>query len=304
MRKAIIDLGTNTCNLLIAEVNNSVFEILYQGREWVRLGDDSINSNLISSPAIERTIKAFKNHSRIIRDYHVHEVRILATSAVRTADNQDLFLHEIKEETGFMVDIITGEQEAELIHKGILLAFGQIEDPSLILDIGGGSNELIITRKGEITWMESLPTGISRVVNQFPLSDPVSPSEINFLGNYFIENHQESIFHCKRQGIKTLIGCAGAFDTIADLIDKVDPLSKKRIKQSISLKAFHKIFGILIRSSHSQRLQMKGMDRVRVDLIIPAVILIHQIITKTGIEQIYQTDYALREGVLYDMLNS
>ncbi len=304
MRKAVIDLETNTCNLLIAEVNNSLYNILYQGKEWVRLGDDSINSNVISNPAFDRCIKAFKNHSRIIRDYNVHEVRILATSAVRTAENQDLFLHEIKEETGFTIEIITGEQEAELIHKGVLLAFERIPEPSLILDIGGGSNELIISKNEEIAWMESLPTGVSRVVNQYPFSDPVSPAEINFLGKYFLENHQQSIYNSQKMGIKTLIGCSGAFDTIADLIDKVEPMTKKRVKQVIPEKSFQKIYQQLIHSTRAQRLLMKGMDKVRVDLIVPAVIFIYQIITRIGITQIYQTDYALREGVLYDILNS
>jgi exopolyphosphatase / guanosine-5'-triphosphate,3'-diphosphate pyrophosphatase len=304
MRKAVIDLGTNTCNLLIAEVNNSIYNILYQGKEWVRLGDDSINDNIISNKAFERTIKAFKNHSRIIRDYNVHEIRIMATSAVRTAENQDLFLHEIKEETGFTIEIITGEQEAELIHKGVLLAFERIKEPSLILDIGGGSNEFIISLNDEIAWIESLPTGVSRFVNQYPLSDPVSPAEINYIGKYFIENHQQSIYNSQKLGIKTLIGCAGAFDTIADLIDKVDPMTKKRAKQLISLKAFQRVYQNLIHSTRAQRLQMKGMDRVRADLIVPAVIFVNQIITRIGITQIYQTDYALREGVLYDILNS
>ncbi len=304
MRKAVIDLGTNTCNLLIAEVNNSLYNILYQGREWVRLGDSSINHNTISNEAFDRTIKAFKNHSRIIRDYNVHEIRILATSAVRTAENQELFLHEIKEETGFTIEIITGEQEAGLIHKGVLLAFERIPEPCLIFDIGGGSNELIISKNEEIVWMESLPTGVSRVVNQFPLSDPVSPADINSLGKYFVENHQLSIYNSQKMGIKTLIGCSGAFDTIADLIDKVDPMTKKRVHQVIPEKSFYSIYNRLIHSTRSQRLLMKGMDKVRVDLIVPAVIFINQIVTRLGINQIYQTDYALREGVLYDMLNS
>ena len=303
MRKAIIDLGTNTCNLLIAEVDNSFFDILYQGKEWIRLGDDSISYNTISNAAIERTIKAIKNHSRLIRDYRAQEVRIMATSAVRTAENQDLFLHEIKEETGYTVEIVTGEQEAELIHKGVLLAFDSIEEPSLILDIGGGSNEMIISRNSEIVWIESLPTGVSRVVNQFSISDPVSPSEINILAKYFVENHQESIYHSQRHGIKTLIGCAGAFDTVADLIDKTDPMTKKRVKQNIPVKAFQRVYEQLIRSTKAQRLGMKGMDKVRADLIVPAVILINQIVTRVGITQIYQTDYALREGMLYDLIN-
>lgn len=303
MRKAIIDLGTNTCNLLIAEVNSENYSILYQGKEWVRLGDTSINDNLISNAAIERAIRAIKNHSRTINDFNAHDIHVLATSAVRTAENQDLFLHEVREETGFSVEIITGEQEAELIHKGVLLAFGQFTEPVLILDIGGGSNELIISGNDEIVWMESLPTGVSRVVNQYPPSDPISPGEINFLGRYFVENHQQTFYKCHGHGVKRLIGCSGAFDTIADMIDKVDPATKKRVRQLITLKDFNKVYQHLIFSTRSQRLEMKGMDRVRVDLIVPAVIFINQIVTRLGIESVYQTDYSLREGVLYDIVN-
>jgi len=112
----------------------------------------------------------------------------------------------------------------------------------------------------------------------------------------------EVFSQCKSTGIKRLIGCSGAFDTIADMIDKVNPGTKKRLTQKIEWYDFLKVYEKLIGSTRAERKMLKGMDSVRIDLIVPAVILIKQILTDAGIEEIYQTGYALREGVLYEML--
>lgn len=302
MRVAVIDLGTNTCNLLIAETNSGDFKILHQSKQLVKLGDDKIRENEISISATSRVIKSFQIHKKLITDYHAEKVRVVATSAVRTAENKIEFLDQISENSGWIVKLISGEKEAELIFEGVLLAFNEFINPSLILDIGGGSNELIVAHHKQMLWKESQPTGMARIINQFKISDPILPGEINALKNHFAEAHKNAFEKCKTENVKTLVGCSGAFDTIADIIDLVNPGEKLRTTQEILISEFYTVYHNLIKSTREQRLLMKGMDMVRVDLIVPAVIFIEQLISEIGITQIIQTDFALREGVLFEMM--
>jgi len=303
MRVAVIDLGTNTCNLLIAEMDSYGYEILHQSKQLVKLGDDKIRENEISAPATSRVLESFQIHQKIISEYQAEKVRVVATSAVRTAENKIDFLNQISENSGWLVRLISGEKEAEMIFEGVLLAFNEFKNPALILDIGGGSNELILASEKKILWKESQPAGMARIINRFKIFDPVRTNEIKQLQNYFFEWHKNAFEKCKAENVKTLVGCSGAFDTIADVIDQVNPGEKMRKTQEISISDFYKVFKTLIKSTREQRLLMKGMDMVRVDLIVPAVILIEHLISKTGISQIIQTDFALREGVLFEMMN-
>jgi exopolyphosphatase / guanosine-5'-triphosphate,3'-diphosphate pyrophosphatase len=303
MKIAIVDLGTNTCNLLIAEADKSDFKILHQSKEHVRLGDDKIKTDEISGEATQRAIQSFLTHKKIIQSFQAEKVRSIATSAVRTAENKIKFLDEIGEKTGYVVKVVSGEKEAELIFKGVLLAVSEFAEPAVILDIGGGSNEIILASGKELLWKESRPTGMSRIIHRFEISDPVLPEEIVMLQNFFTEEHQSAIEKCKAEKIKTLIGCSGAFDTMADIIDNVNPGEKQRITQEISVDDFYRVYEQLVKSTRHERLAMKGMDLVRIDLIVPAVILIRQLIKETGIQKILQTDFALREGVLYEFMN-
>jgi len=304
MRVAVIDLGTNTCNLLIAETNSGDFKILHQSKQLVKLGDDKIRENEISISATSRVIQSFQIHKKLISDFNAEKVRVVATSAVRTAENKIEFLDQISENSGWIVKLISGEKEAELIFEGVLLAFNEFKNPALILDIGGGSNELIVSHHKQMLWKESQPTGMARIINQFKISGPIQPDEINTLKNHFGEAHKNAFEKCKTENVKNLVGCSGAFDTIADIIDSVNPGEKLRTTQEISISEFYIVYQNLLKSTREQRLLMKGMDMVRVDLIVPAVIFIEQLISETGITQITQTDFALREGVLFEMMNS
>ncbi len=302
MRIAVIDLGTNTCNLLIAEMFDADFKILHQSKQLVKLGDGKMRDNQISEEATARAISAFTAHKKVMATFAVDKTRVFATSAVRTADNKADFLAAIEKVCASTVEVISGEREAELIFKGVLLAFRNIEKPSVILDIGGGSNELILTYNNSILWKESRPTGMSRIINSFELSDPITTGQVRELLQHFVDEHKTAMQNCFDKKVETLIGCSGAFDTIADMVDEVNPGEKQRITQVISLEEFYAVYEKLLQSTREERLQMKGMDVVRVDLIVPAVILIETLISAIGIKQIVQTDFALREGVLYEIL--
>ena len=301
-RIAIIDLGTNTCNLLIAAYKDKSYQIIYQGKEVVKLGKNGIDKNLLTEEGLERAILAIRKHQEQISKFDVTEVVIIATSAIREATNKDWFQQQIKENTGLELQIISGEKEAELIFDGVKLAFNVIDDHSLILDIGGGSNEFILTQNNEPIWKQSFPLGMARVIEQIPPSDPITPEEIEQINDWFNSRLEPLWNRMRNIQIPLLIGCSGAFDTLTDLIDQTDPGTKTRIKQEIATDDFTRVYETLIKSTTAERTKMKGMESIRIEMIVPSVLFIKLVIDRLNIKKIYQTDYALREGILYDRI--
>lgn len=301
---AVIDLGTNTCNLLIAEYQDESYQILYQGKEVVKLGKNGIDKNQLTEDGLRRAILAIQKHQELIGQFNVSEAVIIATSAIREATNKDWFSQQIKENTGLEVQIISGEKEAQLIFDGVKLAFGQIDDQTLILDIGGGSNEFILTQNNEPIWKQSFPLGMARIIEQIPPSDPITPEEIGQINDWFNSRLEPLWEQMNNVQIPLLIGCSGAFDTLSDLIDQTDPGTKTRIKQKIKLEDFNQIYETLIQSTTAERIEMKGMESIRIEMIVPSVLFIKLVIERLKIKKIYQTDFALREGILYDRIFS
>lgn len=299
---AVIDLGTNTCNLLIAEYLEKSYQILYQGKEVVKLGKNGIDKNRLTEDGLDRTILAIRKHQERISRFEVSEVVIIATSAIREATNKDWFQQQIKTNTGLELLIISGEKEAQLIFDGVKLAFLEIADHSLILDIGGGSNEFILTQNNEPIWKQSFPLGMARIIEQIPPSDPITSEEIGQINDWFNSRLESLWSRLQNIQIPLLIGCSGAFDTLADLIDQTDPGTKIRIKQEVEMDDFSRIYETLIKSTTAERTEIKGMESIRIEMIVPSVLFIKLVIDRLKIKKIYQTDYALREGILYDRI--
>ena len=302
MRLAVIDLGTNTCNLLITEIEDRNYHLLYQGKVGVKLGKGGIHKKQLTPEAFNRAIDALKIHQSTIATFEADKVIAIATSAVRDADNKAEFAQALYNQTGLKLSIISGEEEARLIFQGVMLAFDEIPDNSLILDIGGGSNEFIQTKNNEVLWKESFPLGMARVVEQFSLSDPIFPDEIAAIEKWFDLGLNNLWHQLEETKVNGLIGCSGAFDTLADLIDNTPPGSKSRITQPIKLVDFMRVAEKIIYSTKSQREELPSMDPLRVEMIVPAFILIRLILKKLKITKITQTDFALREGLLREWI--
>ena len=303
MHHAIIDLGTNTCNLLIASTEGKQYEIIYDGKEGVKLGKEGINQNILTPDAFERATKAISNHLQTINRYPVDEIIVIATSAVRDAVNRDEFASYIFEKTGLSLTIISGEEEAEYIFKGVQLAFGELNN-SLILDIGGGSNEFILTQGNTSVWRRSFPIGMSRIISSFPISDPITNDEIQAIEEYFDKVLEPLWKRMHSVEIQQLIGCSGAFDTLADLVDNVPAASKFRVTQYINIDDFNAVSEKIISSTTAQREKMASMEPLRIEMIVPSCIFMRFILNKLSITEIVQTGYSLKEGVLYTKINS
>lgn len=302
MKLAVIDLGTNTCNLLIAETNQQQYTLLYQGKVGVKLGKGGIKKKMLMPEAFERATQALKSHLEIISQFAVDQVVTIATSAVRDAANKSDFEMHLLRETGLQLETITGDREAELIFKGVKLAFENLPNRTLVMDIGGGSNEFIEIQNNQILHKESFPLGMARVLEQRLVSDPIKPSEAKAIESWFDTGMQSLWNQLDGKQVSQLIGCSGAFDTVADLIDGTAPGTKIRQQQIIELADFNRITDKVIFSTKAQRDRMTGMEPLRVEMIVPALILIRLVIQKLDIRNIIQTDFALREGILFEWI--
>ena len=215
---AILDFGTNTFNLLIAERKERSFNVLHSSKQPVKLGRGGIQINRITPDAFERGFVAIQNLMETIEKYEVAEIRAFATSAIRNASNGADFVNEVESRFGFRVRVIPGEREAELIYKGVRQAIPFTEKKVMILDIGGGSNEFIICNRDGIIWKHSFELGMARILELFDLSDPITFEEISALESYFKQELQPLVEEVRKENPQTLIGASGSFDTFHSLL--------------------------------------------------------------------------------------
>lgn len=303
---AILDLGTNTFNLLIAGQTTDGLKMIHQSKEISRLGEGGIDKHEIIPVAFARGIDALKKHRVTIDTFSCSTVFAFATSAVRDAVNGKLFVQKAEEETGIKITIIDGEREAGLIWEGARNAM-KITEPALIMDIGGGSVELIIGDSEKIYWKKSYPTGVSRLKECFNFSDPADNEEISLLKNFLDKDVNEICNHCQSFKVKNLIGCSGSFDSYADMI-----CSKKTGSRFDSLHLtffsfnYSEIIVLLeeiISTSDEERQHIQGLSPMRRDFIVYGAILTQMVIEKCHIKNVFLSAYSLKEGVFFSQLN-
>ncbi|MBN1950626.1 MAG: hypothetical protein JW801_05450 [Bacteroidales bacterium] len=305
MRVAVLDLGTNTFNLVIAGKNEQSIEFIHSSKLPVKLGEGGINEGTIGDKAFKRGIDAISRHYKTIREFEVTSIRALGTSALRTAKNGHLFLEEIRSTTGIEVEIIDGEEEAELIYYGVRETFNMQGGPFLILDIGGGSNEFIIADHQTMFWRKSYPLGIARLLERFNPSDPLTPKEISDIYSYLEIHTRDLIEEVKKYKVDTLLGASGSFETFAAMI-RGDELQETEV--SLDPEAIHLRYAdfmglaqLLIRSTTEERKTMRGLEPMRIEMIVLASLFVKFILEKLNINTIYQTNYSLKEGVVYQL---
>lgn len=304
MRVAAIDLGTNTFHLLIVEIKDSAFQILYKTNQAIKLGEGRINENIIIPPAFERAMVCLKAFNEKIEAYKVDIVKAKATSAVRSANNGQEFIAAAKANANISIEAITGDEEATLIYEGVKLS-GAIDGKSLIMDIGGGSVEFILCNEQQIFWKKSYNIGAARLMQQFFKSDPISDNEKNNILDH-IQNELKELFDiCAAFQPKTLIGSAGAFETFAELIEaqqhrKID-ISEIR-NYTFNFHDYMEMSKDIIKSTHQQRSEMKGMIALRVDMIVMATLITNGILNRLQIAHLKLSTYDLKMGIIASYL--
>ncbi len=306
-RVAILDFGTNTFNLLITEVSaENKLHVLHTSKEAVKLGEGGITKKIITKEAFGRGLTAIERHLDRVKEFGVTKIYAFATSAIRDASNGKDFIHAVQEKFDIYVLIIPGEREAEMIYRGVRLSLNMDANPVLILDIGGGSNEFIIANKKEIFWKHSFNLGMARLLETFNPSNPISHLEIEKLRTYLKAELKELFDAVNEFKPNVLLGASGSFETISAILQHRYPgryIKSSEPVRDIEYEDFLSLHEILLKSTLEERRLMQGMEPVRVEMIVLASIFIQVTLEECGIKKIIQSDYALKEGVIAEILN-
>jgi exopolyphosphatase/guanosine-5'-triphosphate,3'-diphosphate pyrophosphatase len=308
LRVAVLDLGTNTFNLVIAERNTKdTFNILHSSKIPVKLGEGGINEGVIAPVSFRRGIEAVNAHYRTIRELGAEEVFAFGTSALRSAKRGDLFISTVKQNTGIDIEVISGDKEAELIYYGVRQTLEMTDEKYLILDIGGGSNELIIANNKRIFWKRSYDLGIARLLEKFKPSDPVTAHEINSITTYLDKKMTDLFEMAEKYNVSVLLGASGSFETFVAIIKaEAGGFESEVALEPRSVIIDHHDFGLLydrlIRSTINERRQMKGLEPMRIEMIVLACLFVKFILEKLSIRTIIQSNFSLKEGVIYQLI--
>ncbi len=306
-RIAVIDLGTNTFHLLIAEVGNKdEFVVKGKFKEEVNLGEGGLESGVLTQAAFERGIEVLKGFRKLIEGAGVTQVQAFATSAIRSASNGDEFVQQAREEAGIDIRVINGNMEAAYIHEGVKNGVQLPENEAVLLvDIGGGSVEFIVSQDGQPMLLRSLNIGGARILARLHPEDPFSEGNRRELHQIFREELKELIAELKEFDLKLLVGSSGTFEALAELIAhrRGDFLSAD------NLNGYHfdhthaqEMGEILLRSTREERREMDGMDAGRVDLVVVGVVLIQILLDELSVKDLMVSTSALKEGILFRYL--
>jgi len=306
MKVAIIDIGTNTFNLLVAHKPNRRLVPLAIHKEFVFLGKGGINKNTIQDDAILRGLQTIKKFKKIADDLGATKIIAIATSAVRNAKNGNDFARKVKSLTGIDVKIINGNQEAEYIYSGAREATNLGDNPVLIMDVGGGSTEFIICDRYEVYWKKSIEVGAARLYEQFHKSDPILQEEIENIEAHLERKLNQVIEKALDFEVETLIGSSGAFTSIAKMIahnlNEPEKL-KHSTEYEFDLIEFENIRENIVHLNLEERVKIPGLIKERAPMIIVGTVLVQFILEKLNIQQFKLARYALKEGVASEFLN-
>jgi exopolyphosphatase / guanosine-5'-triphosphate,3'-diphosphate pyrophosphatase len=302
MRSAVIDLGTNTFHLLVTEQHDHTTNVLYKDATATYIGRGGINQKIITPEAIDRAVELLKKYKQIIDSLSVTNIKAIGTSAIRNANNGQEFCEIILQKTGLNITVISGEQEAELIYEGVKLALPLGQEPSLIMDIGGGSVEFIIGNESRILWKHSFEIGGQRLIEKFMTTDPMPQPSVMRLQNYLREQLVALANAMHQYDPRTLVGSSGTFDTLSD-IDSMHRTQQlpdaTQTAFELPLAEFYRIYQQVLVSNRSERLTIPGMIELRADMIVVAMILIDYVLQSFNINTIKCATYALKEGIMY-----
>ena len=303
VRVAVLDLGTNTFNLLIGELDPGGIDprTLFADRFPVKLGKEGMNEGLISQEAQQRGIEAINAHLESCEEWGVQERIALATSGIRSARNGDAFLRMLEERTGLTPEVIDGDREADLIGEGVRAAAPIGDDPVLVLDIGGGSSEFLILDRERTYWKRSFDIGAARMLSEIDPSDPIEAEEIDRARHGILGTIHPLREALREHPVKTLIGCSGSFESMSDMAfhrfpDAADPRGKASVE--LSCEHFRRLHGSLLGSTLEERKGMKGLAEMRAEMIVLGSVMIETVMDLAGIERLFTSYFALREGAL------
>ena len=308
-RVAAIDIGTNSIHLLVAEVDPelSSFSVVLAEKATTRLGERDPHSGDLSAEAIERAFRTLRHDRDLALSHGVEQIVTAATSAVREAPNGRDFLVALQEQLGLEVDLVSGPEEARLIYLGVLsgMAFG--DQPHLIIDIGGGSTELVLADGRDGRSFSSTRIGAVRLQREFCQQDPLPVERRSFLQAYIQGALDPAVAEVKaalRRGEQPLmVGTSGTAMALAALAAAEDPKPPLKLQgYRLSRERIDQLTARLLAMTPEQRRALPAINDRRAEIIVPGALILQTAMAMLGVQELVVCDRALREGLIVDWM--
>ncbi len=307
---AAIDVGTNSIHMVVARVQPDLpaFTIIATEKATVRLGDRDPKTGDLTPAAIERATQALRRCQSLATSLNAKQTIAVATSAVREAPNGMDFLQQVKADLGLTINLIAGTEEARRIYLGVLSGVEFHNDPHVILDIGGGSTELILGSGHEPRSLSSTKVGAVRLSALFVKSDPISDKEYRALRNYvrgMLERPVEDLISQLKPGeTPRMIGTSGTIEAVAMLQAfqaQGSPLENLN-GYSITREQVHQAIQRLRKLTYDQRVGLSGLNERRAEIIVAGALILREAMELLKLDSITICERALREGVIVDWM--
>ncbi|MEO1692808.1 MAG: Ppx/GppA phosphatase family protein, partial [Cyanobacteria bacterium J06631_6] len=307
---AAIDIGTNSIHMVIVQIDPTLpsFTVIAKEKDTVRLGDRHPATGELTPEAIKRSLNTLRRCKELATSLKAEQIIAVATSATREAPNGTNFLRQIESELGIVVNLISGKEEARRIYLGVLSGMDFNDQPHIVIDIGGGSTEIILADVHEARFLSSTKIGAVRLAKEFVTTDPISDSELKVLRAYvrgMLERPVDEIWrNLQLNEVPRTIGTSGTIETIAEIHAKdelgavPDPLNG----YEIGYKDIEKIVKRLAKMSYKQRLEVSGLADKRAEIIVPGAVILLEAMQMLKLDSIVICERALREGMIVDWM--
>jgi len=307
---AAIDLGTNSLHMVVVRIEPTLpaFSIIGREKETVRLGDRDLATGCLKPGVMKQAVAVLQRFQGVAKTLNAEAIIAVATSAVREAPNGQDFLQRVEAEIGLSVDLISGQEEARRIYLGVLSGMEFNNQPHIIVDIGGGSTELILGDSHEERTLTSTKIGAVRLTSELITTDPVSNAEFQYLQGYIramLERSVEEVqANLQLDEHPRLVGTSGTIETLAMIHarEKLSSVPSTLNGYEFSLKDLREWVNRLRKLSNSERAAIPGMPDKRSEIILTGAVILQEAMTLLGVESISVCERSLREGVIVDWM--
>ncbi len=294
---AAIDLGSNSFHMIVARIQNGQLAVMDKIRESVRLGSGIDANNVITEATQTRALECLKKFGQRLADFPPGSVRAVGTNTLRNAKNSEAFLNLAEEALGHPIDVIAGVEEARLIYLGVAHSKTVADQQRLVMDIGGGSTELIIGNDAGPIFMESLEMGCVSITKRFFGNGKISPLKLAKARTFALTELEPHVRKFKKRGWDQAIGASGTIRSVIKVISAAGWNS-----DYITLTGLQKLITALAEFEHIEQIKLDGLSDERAPVFIGGVIVLLSTFEALGIKQMEVSDRALREGLLHDLL--
>jgi len=294
---AAVDIGSNSVRVKIARLQRGRLHPLHEDRAVTRLGEMVFRTGLLSPETMSDTVKVLRRFHRAVQHFGADQVRVVATSAMRDARNSAAFLEWVRSATGWKAEIISGQEEGRLIHLGLVSSLRLSKSRVLMMDLGGGSCELTISRAGHIVESVSLPLGSVRLTNEFLTHDPPRKGEMERLQSFVTRYTGKVAERIAAARIQMAVATSGTAAALADLSEHLFDGPRGVVTAG----AGRKIAKLLAKLKVEDRRRLPGIGPRRAEIVIAGAIVYAELLERCHLRSFRYSPLGLRDGLLAQM---